>query len=652
MAVVLITHDLALVAEEADRVAVMYAGNIVETGSVAEVFANPKHPYTKGLLNSVPVNADRGDELKSIGGSPPDLHSIPEGCVYQARCPLARDICRTTPARPCDAVGTGPQGRLPFPRGGRQCLSREPARGPRPAQVVPGAGRGKKKLCALDGINLDLAPRRDPRPGRRIRLRQVDAGPDAADARAARLAARVAFDGIDPFCLRGKDLLKFRRRVQMVFQDPVRLAERADDGGRHHRRAVAHPQGHCTRPSATATCGCADCSTSSASAPRPPTSTRRSSPAASVSASASPARWRSNPDVIICDEPVSALDLSVQAQVLNLLNDLQQQLRISYVFISHDLSVVRHVADRVAVMYLGRIIESGPTEAVFDRPNHPYTAALMSAAPKLDARAARRADPAQGRGAVAAQPAVGMPVPDPLLEGHRGLRDDRAAGGTRPRGRRPRRRMPPPPAGGVSPRCRQRMSVLRAIARGRGRDPAWRRRLQASIGFGIGMLAAPIVALVDPRLIPGTLIMLATARHLDRGDPRTRGHRPVAAPAGRWSAGCPAPSRALCFWRCCRIARWRSCSLRSCSVGVVITSFGWIPAPRRRNVVLAGAASGVLGTATSIGGPPMALVWQRNSGARLRGTMSGFFLVGSMMSIAALAATGAVDGHTLWGSPC
>jgi oligopeptide transport system ATP-binding protein len=91
-----------------------------------------------------------------------------------------------------------------------------------------------------------------------------------------------------------------------------------------------------------------------------------------------------DPDVIICDEPVSALDLSVQAQVLNLLNDLQQQLQISYVFISHDLSVVRHVADRVAVMYLGRIIESGPTEAVFERPNHPYTAALMSAAPTLE----------------------------------------------------------------------------------------------------------------------------------------------------------------------------------------------------------------------------------------------------------------------------
>ena len=145
-----------------------------------------------------------------------------------------------------------------------------------------------------------------------------------------------------------------------------------------------------SRPARTATCGCEDCSTSSVWAPRPPTSTRRSSPAGNVSASASPARWRSDPTSIICDEPVSALDLSVQAQVLNLLNDLQQQLGISYVFISHDLSVVRHVADRVSVMYLGRIIEAGSTEAVFERPNHPYTAALMSAAPKLDSCACAR----------------------------------------------------------------------------------------------------------------------------------------------------------------------------------------------------------------------------------------------------------------------
>ncbi|MCV7422303.1 ABC transporter ATP-binding protein [Mycobacterium yunnanensis] len=115
MAVVLITHDLALVAEEADRVAVMYAGNVVETGLVAEVFANPRHPYTRGLLDSVPVNAVRGDELKSIGGSPPDLHSIPKGCAYQDRCPLVADVCRTS--KPILAVvGDGHRSACHFPQ--------------------------------------------------------------------------------------------------------------------------------------------------------------------------------------------------------------------------------------------------------------------------------------------------------------------------------------------------------------------------------------------------------------------------------------------------------------------------------------------------------------------------------------------------------
>ena len=94
MAVVLITHDLALVSEQADRVVVMYAGNVVESGLVEEVFGEPKHPYTRGLLDSVPVSAERGEDLKSIGGSPPELHAIPSGCVFQDRCPLVTDLCR------------------------------------------------------------------------------------------------------------------------------------------------------------------------------------------------------------------------------------------------------------------------------------------------------------------------------------------------------------------------------------------------------------------------------------------------------------------------------------------------------------------------------------------------------------------------------
>ena len=172
--------------------------------------------------------------------------------------------------------------------------------------------------------------------------------------------------------------------------------------------------------------------------------------------------------------------------------------------------------------------------------------------------------------------------------------------------------------------------------------------LQSSIGFGIGLLAAPIIALIDPRLIPGSLIMVATVvtlmvviREREDIDLHGTGWALVGRVPGTIAGAlllAMLPHRALAILLAAVVL-----------VGVALTSLGWIPAPRRRNIVLAGAASGVLGTATAIGGPPMALVWQRNTGARLRGTMSGFFLVGSVMSICALAATGAINGHTMWG---
>ncbi|MGP4055688.1 sulfite exporter TauE/SafE family protein [Mycobacterium sp. 4D054] len=172
--------------------------------------------------------------------------------------------------------------------------------------------------------------------------------------------------------------------------------------------------------------------------------------------------------------------------------------------------------------------------------------------------------------------------------------------------------------------------------------------LQASIGFGIGMFAAPVVALVDPALIPATLIMVATlvtlivvVRERESIDLRGTGWALVGRVPGTVAGAlllAALPHRAL--------------SILLAGVvlgGVVLTSSGWIPSPRRRNVVAAGAASGLLGTATAIGGPPMALVWQRSSGAQLRGTMSGFFLVGSLLSLGMLGLTGAVDHRTWWG---
>jgi len=170
--------------------------------------------------------------------------------------------------------------------------------------------------------------------------------------------------------------------------------------------------------------------------------------------------------------------------------------------------------------------------------------------------------------------------------------------------------------------------------------------LQSSIGFGIGMLAAPIVALVDPTLIPGTLIMVATLVTILV---LARERQDIDLHGAKWALIGRVPGTVAGALLLAMLPERGLAIMLALVVllGVGLTSFGWIPVARRRNVVLAGAASGVLGTATAIGGPPMALVWQGKEGAVLRSTMSGFFLVGSIMSIIALAATGAVNGHTM-----
>jgi peptide/nickel transport system ATP-binding protein len=419
--IVLITHDLGVVAGTVDRVMVMYAGRAVETGTVDEIFSTPRMPYTLGLLGSIPrLDVGRGQPLVPIEGQPPSIVALPPGCPFGPRCPLHVDACDADEPALLPAPGTGPEHRAACIRSGE--LAEADAEGGELAAAV-------YEATAVDTSEITSVPRTD---------REVVLGVDALvkhfpvrtgsvfrrkigtvhavdgvsfDVRAGEtlglvgesgcgksttileimgleppMGGAVQVLGADVGSLSKDDRRRIRRDMQIVFQDPMASL----DPRLPVRDLIAEPmeiQGFPREeigrrvPELMALVGLRSEQINRYPSEFSGGQRQRICIARALAV---------EPKVLVLDEPVSALDVSIQAGVLNLLDELKIRLGLAYLFVAHDLSVVRHIADRVAVMYLGKIVEIGDVDQVFAAPQHPYTQALLSAIPVPDPGIERR----------------------------------------------------------------------------------------------------------------------------------------------------------------------------------------------------------------------------------------------------------------------
>ena len=401
MSILLITHDLGVVAGMAHRVAVMYAGQIVEVAGRDSFFRAPQHPYSRKLFAALPGTGKRGAELEVIPGQVPALLGEFSGCRFADRCEHVFARCRTEPpgwTRIADghlvrchlretelagAITSAPAPGEMTAQGGGQS---RPLLEVRDLKVHFPIRRGIFRrtvghVRAVDGVSLAI------RPGRTLALvGESGCGKTTVGKSLLQLirpsAGEVDFDGTELTRLRGERLRRRRADLQIVFQDPyaslnprMRVHDILMEGmsalgilGSHteRERRLVELLGQVGLPAEAAF-----------RYPHEFSGGQRQRIAIARALSV-------NPKLVVCDEPTSALDVSVQAQILNLLKRLQRDLGLAYLFITHNLAVVEYLADEIAVMYLGRIVERGTVREVLGAPQHPYTQALLAAVPTID----------------------------------------------------------------------------------------------------------------------------------------------------------------------------------------------------------------------------------------------------------------------------